>query len=89
MSLRAAWTLTWIGVLVNQSGFGPHEVGYWFLLASMGVAIIGTMVVWVSARAHAREPTTGASSIEVEGTTTREQPPHSPPPGPGTIGTGV
>jgi hypothetical protein len=77
----AAWTLTWIGVLIDQAEF-PHEVGYWVLLASLGVAIIGTVVVWVSARAHAREPTTGASSMEVEDTTTREQPP-PPPPGMG------
>ncbi len=55
----AAWTLTWIGVLIGQTAFGSYEVGYWVLLASMGVAIIGTVVVWVSARAHAREPTTG------------------------------
>jgi len=53
----AAWTLTWIGVLVNQeAAFGPYEVGYWVLLASMGVAIIGTVVVLVSARAHAARP---------------------------------
>ncbi len=71
----AAWTLTWIGVLIGQTAFGSYEVGYWVLLASMGVAIIGTVVVWVSARAHAREPSTGASSMEVEGTTTRDQPP--------------
>jgi hypothetical protein len=78
----AAWTITWIGVLMSQAAqFGSHEVGYWVLLASMGVAIIGTVVVWVSARAHAREPTTGASSIEAEGTTTRDQAP--PPPGMG------
>jgi hypothetical protein len=79
----AAWTLTWIGVLMNlEAAFGPYEVGYWVLLASMGVAIIGTVVVWVSARAHAREPITGASSMEVEGTSTRDQPP-PPPPGMG------
>ena len=76
----AAWTITWIGVLMGQgASFGPHEVGYWVLLASMGVAIIGTVVVWVSARAHAREPSTGASSMAVEGTTTRDQPPPPPP----------
>ncbi|MET0887112.1 MAG: hypothetical protein ABWX92_11745 [Mycetocola sp.] len=84
----AAWTLTWIGVLITQAGFGPHEVGYWFLLASMGVAIIGTVVVWVSARGRGRESPTGASSIEVEGST-REQPSHPPTPRPGTIETGV
>jgi hypothetical protein len=79
----AAWTLTWIGVLINQeAAFGPYEVGYWVLLASMGVAIIGTAVVWVTAKAHARKPTTSASSMEVEGTTTRDQPP-PPPPGMG------
>jgi hypothetical protein len=85
----AAWTLTWIGVLMNQAGFGPHAVGYWVVLTSTGMAIIGTVVVWLSARAHAREPTTGASSMEVEGRATREQPQHPPPPGPGSIGTGV
>jgi hypothetical protein len=72
----AAWTLAWIGILM---AFGPHEVGYWVLLASMGMAILGTVAVWVSARAHAREPTTAASSMEVEGTTTRDQPPLPPP----------
>jgi hypothetical protein len=76
----AVWTLTMIGVLINEAEF-PNEVGYWVLLASLGVAIIGTVVVLVSARAHAREPTTAASSMEVEGTTTRDQAP--PPPGMG------
>jgi hypothetical protein len=53
----AAWTLTWIGVLINtEAAFGPYEVGYWVLLASMGVAIIGTVAVLVSARAHAARP---------------------------------
>jgi hypothetical protein len=85
----AAWTLAWIGALMNEAAFGPHEVGYWVVLASMGMAIIGTVVVWVSARAYAREPTQGASSMEVEGSTTREQPPLPPAPGPGSIGTGV
>jgi hypothetical protein len=47
------------------------------------------VVVWVSARAHTREPTKAASSMEVEDSTTREQPPHPPPPSPGSIGTGV
>ena len=85
----AAWTLTWIGVQMTQAVFGPKAVGYWVVLASMGMAIVGTVVVWVSARALAREPTAGPSSMEVGGSTTREQPPHPPPPGPGSIGTGV
>ena len=54
----AVWTLTWIGVFIDQAKF-PNEVGYWVLLANLGVAIIGTVVVLVSARADAREPTTG------------------------------
>jgi hypothetical protein len=78
----AAWTLTWIGVQMTQAVFGPKAVGYWVVLASMGTAIIGTVVVLVSARADAREPTTGATSMEVEDTATREQPP-PPPPGMG------
>lgn len=85
----AAWTLTWIGVQMTQAVFGPKAVGYWVVLASMGVAIIGTVVVWTNARAHHREPTAGAPSIDSEGSTTREQPPDPPPPGPGTIESGV
>ena len=50
--------------------------GIWVPLAGLGVAIIGTVVVWISATAHAREPTTRASSIEAEGRSTHEQPPH-------------
>ena len=60
-----AWTLTWIGILINQGKFMPREVGYWVLLASLSVAIAGTIVVLVTARTRAREPTPNASSIEV------------------------
>lgn len=52
----AAWTLTWLGVLLGQSGFAPHEVGYWAAYASLGVAVVGTIVVWVSSRSRDREP---------------------------------
>jgi hypothetical protein len=57
VAATAAWTLTWIGILISQAGFGPHEVGYWSLFASMGVAIVGTIIVWVSALSKAREST--------------------------------
>jgi hypothetical protein len=56
----AAWALTWVGVLVNQVGFGPHDVGYWMLLASVAVSAAGTIAVWVSARTRDREPTPAA-----------------------------
>jgi hypothetical protein len=52
----AVWTLTWLGVLVSQWGFLQHEVGYWAALASLGVAIVGTTVVWVSSRSPERQP---------------------------------
>ena len=52
----AAWTLTWVGVLISQWAFGPHETGYWTLYASLGVGIVGAIVVWVSSRSHEREP---------------------------------
>ena len=60
-----AWTLTWIGILINQGTFMPREVGYWVLLASLSVPIAGTIVVLVTARTRAREPTPNASLIEV------------------------
>jgi hypothetical protein len=48
----AAWSLTWIGVLLSQSQIvGSEGVGYWSALVSLGVAIVGTIVVWFSTRA--------------------------------------
>lgn len=52
----SVWTLTWIGVLINQTDFGPFDVGYWTMLASLGVAIAGGIVVWISTRARGRRP---------------------------------
>ena len=47
----AAWSLTWIGVLLSQSQIvGSEGVGYWSALVSLGVVIVGTIVVWVFAR---------------------------------------
>jgi hypothetical protein len=64
----AAWTLTWIGVLISQGTFGPHEVGYWVLLASLSVAIAGTIVVvLVTVRTRGRAPTQNAPLVDVAG----------------------
>ena len=52
----AVWTLTWFGVLVSQWGLYQHEVGYWTALASLGVTVVGTTVVWVSTRSPERQP---------------------------------
>jgi hypothetical protein len=55
IAVSAAWTLTRIGTLLNQS-FGHREVGYWTLLISIMVVAGGTILVWVRARADsARE----------------------------------
>lgn len=58
----AAWSLTWIGVLLSQSQIvGSEGPGYWSTLLSLVVAIVGTLVVWVSARraTQAADPAAG------------------------------
>lgn len=50
-AVTIVWSLTWIGILLGASGFGARLVGYWVLLLSVGVVVIGTIMVWVSARA--------------------------------------
>jgi hypothetical protein len=57
----AAWSLTWIGVLLSQSQIvGSEGLGYWSALLSLLVAIVGTVVVWVSARRTAHEAASAA-----------------------------
>ena len=57
----AAWSLTWIGVLLSQSQIvGSEGLGYWSALLSLVVAIVGTVVVWVSARRTAHEAASAA-----------------------------
>jgi hypothetical protein len=63
----AVWTLTWVGILVSQSPFGSREFGYWVLLASLSVAAVGTIVVWVTSRGHEHEPIPGASPADLAG----------------------
>jgi len=56
-AVTVAWSLTWFGILLGASGFGtPRVVGYWVLLLSLGVVVIGTILVWVSTRSDASEP---------------------------------
>jgi hypothetical protein len=48
-----AWSLTWLGLLLNQSRFSDFSTllaGYWALLVSVGVVAVGAIAVWVSAR---------------------------------------
>jgi hypothetical protein len=43
-----AWSLTWIGVLVNTGTFSVNvsfEIGFWLQAVSIGVAVIGTIFV--------------------------------------------
>src|SRR5262245_17869103 len=43
----AAWSLTWLGVLLRYGAFAgvSLEVGFWLQAASIGVAIVGTVLV--------------------------------------------
>jgi hypothetical protein len=56
VAVTVAWSSAWIGWLVSVSGGSGYEVGYWTMLVSVGVVIVGTIVVWVSARRTAHEP---------------------------------
>jgi hypothetical protein len=54
----AAWSLPWIGIILaaaQSSADLSFEVGYWVQTVSIGVVIIGTIVVMASARAKAYE----------------------------------
>ena len=54
LAASAAWSLTWIGVLLNVSGFVVRSplVGYWLIFVSIGVVVAGAIVVWISSRAN-------------------------------------
>ncbi|MCD6020698.1 MAG: hypothetical protein K0R20_408 [Actinomycetia bacterium] len=54
LAVSAAWSLTWIGVLMNLSGFVVRSplAGYWLILVSIGVVVTGAIVVWISSRAN-------------------------------------
>jgi hypothetical protein len=61
-----AWSLTWIGVLLRSidrtplnmaATFGPTslEVGVWLQAVSIGVAVIGTILVWFDKRSEVKD----------------------------------
>jgi hypothetical protein len=59
VAVTVAWASASIGLLVSVwGGFAgaAYRVGYWSMLVSAGVVIVGTIVVWVSARRTAHEP---------------------------------
>jgi hypothetical protein len=63
VAVTVAWSLSWIGILVSVSGGFGYEVGYWSMLVSVGVVIVGTILVWVSAR-HATQEADSAAGPE-------------------------
>jgi len=57
----AAWSLGWIGALLDTSGLiSAKRAGYWGLFVGIGVVVVGTIVVSVSARVGVREPSLAA-----------------------------
>ena len=64
VAVAVAWSLSWIGLLVNLSGvYGDEEVGLWSMLVSIGAVLVGTIVVWVSGR-HATQEADSAAGPE-------------------------
>jgi hypothetical protein len=51
----AAWSLSWIGVLLRLSIFASWEVGFWLQAVSIGVAVIGTILVGVGKRSEVKD----------------------------------
>ena len=60
LAVTIAWSLSWIGLLLSLSGPFEHEVGYWSMLVSVGVVIVGSVVAWVSGRRTAHGLDSGA-----------------------------
>jgi hypothetical protein len=57
-----AWSLTWTGLMIREATFGlgiTLEWGFWVQALSVGVVVIGTIVVVATARAgaHTRDAT--------------------------------
>jgi hypothetical protein len=51
----AAWSLTWIGVLLRLGTFASWEVGFWLQAVSIGVAVIGTILVGFGRRSEVKD----------------------------------
>jgi hypothetical protein len=64
-SLAAAvivWSTYWIGTLLRTSAVAPSlAVGYWLVLFSIGVVVIGTVMVVMAARTYVRSTETNTS----------------------------
>ena len=56
-----AWSLTWIGILLLWGSFLPAsleiglEIGFWLQAVSIGVAVIGTILVWFGKRREVKD----------------------------------
>jgi hypothetical protein len=53
-----AWSLTWIGVLVNTGTSSVDvslEIGFWLQAVSIGVAVIGTVLVRFGKRSEVKD----------------------------------
>ena len=69
----AAWSLTWIGYLLQSANLRERtipgtltlEMGFWLQAVSIGVAVIGTILV-ATRRVGAHERNAAVSSREVE-----------------------
>ena len=53
----AAWSLTWIGILLRLGTFAGAsvEVGFWLQAVSIGVAVIGTILVEFGKRSEVKD----------------------------------
>ena len=51
LALSVAWSLTWIGMALGATQYlESPRVGYWSILVSIGVALVGSILVWSSSR---------------------------------------
>lgn len=50
VAVTVAWSLSWIGILISVAG---DRLGFWTMLISVCVVIVGTIVVWVYATRRA------------------------------------
>jgi hypothetical protein len=57
MGALLAWSLTWIGTLLRLGSFGDDslEIGFWLQAASIGVAVIGTILVGFGKRSEVKD----------------------------------
>ena len=74
----AAWSLTWIGVLLQTANLREGaigelslEIGFWLQAVSIGVAVIGTILAGLGSAARSRTATTGMRTRR-ESTRTRD-----------------